>query len=299
MKFELSSDIKHLLILGAGASVDYGLPTWEKLGALIEEKVNNDGERFEHRKEILSWLSKIGENKEYDTIDRCITKESRSKEYRSNGLTIEDQIFSATKDIFKELYKEYDDGWVNKLNQKILDTSHLEHQIAFLNYNYDNVLDENLLHFDYLTQKERDVDYRIRRGNLSSKYIPAFYPHGNFFSEDELRRPSHLYKRIDTNKSELGNVIDAISCYESKIHEIKKYGNNPIKLYILGLGGGLRINLDHINLEHPVFEIHVTIKDESKKDEIIKFLNEKYGIPTTQIKIYRTCDELIENSFGN
>lgn len=299
MKFELNSGNEHIFFLGAGASADYGLPTWDRLSVLITEQINKSGkEPFEHKKDILSWMNKIGKGKEYDTIDRCITKESRSKEYRSNGLTIENSIFSIMKNIFSDLYKEYEDGWINKLNQKILDNNGLEDRIAFINYNYDKVLDENLLHFDYLTQKERDVDYRNRIRSLAFKQISAFYPHGNFFSEDEVNRPSHLYRHISTDKSELGNLIDAISCYESKAHSVKKYSNLPSRVYLLGLGNGLKVNLDNILFEHKISEVHLTIKDPNiNRGEIITFLSEKFKVPYAEIKVYSNCDELIEACF--
>jgi len=288
-------------MLGAGASVDYELPTWDKLGVFIEQKVNEGGDKYsKYGKEILSWMSKVGESKEYDTIDRCITKESRSKEHRSNGLTIENNIFLIMKDIFKELYKYNEDGWVNKLNQKILDSSDLEHRIAFVNYNYDNVLDENFLFFDYLTQKDREVDYRERRGALRGRSIPIFYPHGNLFSESELKNPSNLDRHLYTKKTELENFVDAISCHESEMHNVYNYGNDPIKLYILGLGGGLEVNLSNIDFKnHPISEIHITITDKSKKEGVVNFLSENYGVPSEKIKIHTNCNDLVEKSFGS
>jgi hypothetical protein len=300
MKIQLNSNHEHLFILGAGSSVEYGLPTWEKLSALVVQKVNESREEhLEHKNEILSWLDKVGKNKEYDTIDRCITKESRSKEFRSNGLTVENHIFLIMKDIFKGLYKENEDGWISGLNQKILDGKVSEDQIAFINYNYDHVLDENLLHFDYLTQKAREYDYGTRISYLSPKYIPAFYPHGNFFSENELSRPSHLYRNIETKKSNIGNVVNAISCHDSETHAIKKHGSTSIKLYILGLGGGLQGNLGKLTPNYPVSEIHVTIREKNEKDEILKFLGNNYGISTTEIRVYADCGELVENAFDN
>lgn len=300
MKILLGNGTDHVFILGAGASADYGLPTWDRLGVLISEQINkNRQEPFEYKNEILSWINKIGKDKEYDTIDRCIKKESRSREYRSNGLTIENNIFSIIRNIFEELYnKEFEDGWINKLNQRILDNAGLENHIEFINYNYDKVLDENLLHFQYLTQKERDVDYRNRIRSLSTQYISAYYPHGNFFSQDQMSRRSHLDRQINTNKSGLNNVIDAISCHESELHSVKKYGLQPTKVYLLGLGNGLRVNLSNINFENKTSEVHATIKDPTiNKDEVTDFLSKKFNVPDTEIKVYSTCDELIEMCF--
>lgn len=297
MQFDLNSDKKHLLILGAGASVDYGLPTWGELGAHIEKKVNSrEGAYFEHQSEILSWINKVGEGREYATIDQCITKESRSREFRLNGLTVENKIFLIMKDLFKKLYKENDDGWISRLNKKILDSNSLEHRIAIVNYNYDNVLDENLLCFEHLTQKEHDVDYRTRINSLSPVRIPSFYPHGNFFSEEEITRPSRLYRYVETKKSGLENIVDAISCYDSESHIVKRHGSNLIKLHILGLGGGLQFNLGKLALEGQVSEISVTIRDNNKRDEIIGFLSDNYKVPATEIKIFSDCNELIESS---
>jgi len=297
MEIELQPRQEHLLIMGAGASVDYALPTWDKLAALIEQRLKRVGEEHKYREEILFWMSKIGKDKEHDTIDQCITKESRSKQYRSNGLTIENNIFLLMKEIFEELYKENDEGWVNKLNQKILDNKGLENEIAFINYNYDNVLDDNFLHFEYLTEKERIVDYRSRILSLSEHYVPAYFPHGNFFSQTEVTQRTHLYRRLGTRKSGLNDLVDAISCYESERLQVTKYGQGPVKLYILGLGGGLRVNLSNIAYNRPVSEVNVTIKDESRRHEILTFLSEQYGISTTDIKVFTTCEELIDSCF--
>jgi hypothetical protein len=302
MKFNIHPQIKHILILGAGASVDYGLPVWKDLGSLIKKSLTKPTENIhQHEEDILTWVDKVGDGKKYDTIDRCITEESRSKKYHSNGLIIENCIFSIIKNIFKESYKECGEAWLSTLNRKILDKEGLENEIAFINYNYDHVLDDNLLHFEFLNQKEREVDYRKRIESLSNKYIEALYPHGNFFLEQELGKFTHVNRLLNTKKSDLKNrgIIDAVSCYESEKCDIKKYGYNPVNLYILGLGGGLYTNLNNVSSINLVSEIHVTIKDEAKRNEIIKFLSEKYSLTPTEINIYPTCEELIDKCFNN
>ena len=54
MKFELRSEVEHVLVLGAGASVDYGLPVWIDLNLLILEKINKDTKNsYKYKKEIF------------------------------------------------------------------------------------------------------------------------------------------------------------------------------------------------------------------------------------------------------
>ena len=137
MKFGLNEKINHILVLGAGASSDYGLPVWKDLNISIKEKINKDtGNYYQHKKEILSWMDKVGEKKDYYTIDECIQKESVSKNCHSNGHEIENQIFLIIRDIFDEVYKENNDGWIRKLNEKILHNKEvsLEHTMTFINY---------------------------------------------------------------------------------------------------------------------------------------------------------------------
>jgi hypothetical protein len=68
----------------------------------------------------------------------------------------------------------------------------------------------------------------------------------------------------------------------------------------LGLGGGLEVNLDNIDFNNSVSEIHITIKNNNKQDseKVINFLTEKFKILPSEIKIYKSCDDLIDNCFN-
>jgi hypothetical protein len=293
----LNNNIEYVLVLGAGASVDYGLPTWRNLSLLVKEKIGKDTEkRYQYKKEILDWIDKVGEKKKYKTIDECIKEESASKEYHSNGHEIENELFLVMKDIFNEIYKEQDNGWIRALNEKILlnKGNGLEHKIAFINYNYDNVLDKNFLIYTYLPQKHQLFNYRERLEALSKSVVKVLHPHGTFSSTSE--HSPRLYKVINTMKSGNEKYLNVVSCFESEGHSIgKDYGS--LKLYILGLGGGLQINLNNMAFRNLVSEIHVTIKNTDEKDKIINFLSKRYNVPTTEINVYTTCKELIEKCF--
>lgn len=289
---------EHILILGAGASVDYSLPVWGNLSNLIRNKVNNDKEsKYGNKKEILNWLNKIGDDKKYKTIDECIKFESVSKEYHDNGADIENEIFAIIKDVFDEVYLGNDEGWILKLNEKIRENkeARIGQKLFFINYNYDDVLDKNFLNFDYLPEKLKELNYRIRLEELSRLKINCFHPHG-FFKSNLLDSDSnHIVKMARTIKSNNKKYIDAVSCYESDEHTLT--GQENLNLYILGLGGGLETNLNNIKFENPISEIHITIKNEKMKDKMINFLSDKFKIAPMEIKIYKDCNDLIDNYF--
>lgn len=295
MKFQLNNSVQHLLILGAGASKEYGLPVWKELTQLIKDKVNfNKDGQYEYQKEILEWIEKMIEKKEYGTLDECIAKES--DKYHFGGDKIENQIFLIVKEILNDKYEDNYNGWIKLLNEKILHNINLEYQIAFINYNYDNVLSRNFLKFEHLSDKKRNLTHQVRLRSLSEVVVGVLHPHG-YISHDKKIDPQ-LYIQSDTIKSNNNRYVDMISCHDGKDHSVYKANlASGIKLYFLGLGGGLQFNLTKMNFENPVSEIHVTIQDISKKDEIVDFLSKKFRKLKVDIKIYSDCAELIEKCF--
>lgn len=296
MTIQLNKSVKNIFVLGAGASVDYGLPVWKDLSNLLVEKVSEDAkDNYKHKKEILEWLEKVGENKAYETIDKCIRDESLLRQYPESP-DIENEIFSAIKNIFGKLYKKNDNGWINILNEKILINRGLESSLAFINFNYDDILEKNFLNFSYLHPKQRLYNYRPRLATLSNIGVTALYPHGKFFENQD--EESHIFIKKETMKSHQKVHLDVVSCYESNKHTIvyNDLSDAPFELYLMGLGGGLRINLNNIVFpRNPISTVHVTIKDPAKKDEVIGFLTNKYK--TAEIKIYYKCDDLVKKVF--
>ena len=57
--------------------------------------------------------------------------------------------------------------------------------------------------------------------------------------------------------------------------------------------------MSNINFDNRISEVHVTIKESSKRDDIITFLSEKYEIPKTEIVVYSTCEELVKKCFND
>lgn len=298
MKFTVKSSVRKILILGAGASADYGLPTWKSLTNLIKHELDNDKENaIQHKKDILTWLNDVGEQKKYKTIDECIQNESYSSAY-PHGMDIENEVFHIMKMVFINSYKENEGGWLKILNEKILQKpeASIENTIAFINYNYDNVLERNFLNFSYLHPKYQNYKYRGRLGSLINTKVDCLFPHGSLFKDE----PSdHIRRNIETMKSHDNNRLDAISCYENESHSVMISTSSVVSLdlYILGLGGGLEINLNNIEFDDKVVRVHVTVAKDFDKDRVVEFLAKKYKLPEERITTYDSCIDLINKCF--
>ena len=250
---------------------------------------------MEHKKEILEWLNKIGDNKQYGTIDECIRFESVSHQYHDNGVEIENEIFVIMGEIFNELYKDNNKGWINKLNEVMKSSFNLglENKIFFINYNYDDVLNKNLFNFHSLTAKEKLLKKEIIH-RLSLITVKSFHPHGHF----SIDYDSNVFNYKKTPKSNSDeNYVDAISCFDSDHHIVKTYGGKENRLYILGLGGGLKHNLGKLKFINKISEIHITVKNKDSIDDTIEFLSKKFNLEKNKIVTHIDCFSLIESCF--
>ncbi len=291
-----------VFILGAGASKDYGLPIWKELDSLIRDNLKNEeGNKYSRSKDILAWLDKVGEKKEYKTIDECVEKESVSGIYHSDGDSVENDLFLSVKDVFNGVYKENNEGWIKKLNDKILrhPTNRLEEEIAFISYNYDNILEKNLLKFGHLPGKHSRLNVKPRLDQLSATALmPVLYGHGNLYMESEVPQDSHTKRYYKTMKSGIDGYVDVVSCYEGHNHTVAHNSySGELELYILGLGGGLKFNLNKLTLHKKVSKIFVTVSDHNNDEDITNFLSTKFKISSERISIYRTCIDLVEDCF--
>lgn len=316
MKKELGKEKNKIFILGAGASVDYGLPVWNNLSSLIKNYLNSEeGKSNQFNKEILEWLDLIGEDKKYKTLDECIFYESSSDKYKENGQDIEFEIFRILKEIFTTLYDATKISWIKNLNDKIRKQEGIDwRNILFINYNYDSVLADNILNFNYLTKTERERIYRERINNLSyicnqDSYnkIPCLYPHGLFDHSDR----GFLYEQSDTINSYDDSLLQTVSCFHGKKHDIIFHPSSEgVDLYILGLGGGLTINLKKLIFSDigKIKNVYITIKPSSNKTkqendkirkDVINFLKDEFNLQDDNIKTYDDCVSLIDNCFSD
>lgn len=305
----ISINENKIFILGAGASKEYNLPTWAELTLLIKDNLSKK-ETANFKKEILEWLSLV--DTKYETIDKCISEESKSKKYKENGQDIEFEIFRNLEEIFIKLSSKNEEWWISFLNERIKKQQGIDFgDIFFINYNYDSILSDNFLNFDYLSQKQRNWVDRERIETIRkiifqhpTYKVKSLYPHWKFKKD----RRWFLNEMIDTINAHDPGIPQTISCYDSHTHMIE-LGDPETSLYILGLGWWLKVNLkENIIFENSSYisNIYITVRREKnipekdyqkRKNEVVDFLFSHYGIKKEKIYVFNDCKELIENCF--
>ena len=295
-------NIKHLIILGAGASAEYGLPTWNPLAELIRDEIllAPDG-TYPFKEEMLQWIDRVGvDETKYSTIDLCISKLTHHDDYFETAPDIQDAIFRAMRKVCENMYKQDVKGWIAQLGIKILRNVTLDDSIAFVNYNYDYVLEKKYLQFEGVLNAANRKWFDYSRLSLVSRQKAlAFHPHGSFYPLAAFEKDSHIIRDQKTIKSHDQTSLDAVSCYDADKHSvgIPGWSSEAITVYIMGVGGGLEQNLSKLSINNVVKEVHVTVHDPKLENSTLNFLKKKFPNAKDNIIAHRDCATLIENCF--
>ncbi len=147
MEIELKYN-ENLVLLGAGASVDFGLPTWKQLEQLLKIEIGKDQFSNKIMAGSRKLLNSIGTEAEHQTLDQALSTQPGTTEDNS----IEKYIFEKIGKIFDENYKTNNESWLWQFFLKKLKynkekgENFLEknfnpiRDITFINFNYDNIL---------------------------------------------------------------------------------------------------------------------------------------------------------------
>lgn len=241
----------NMFVLGAGASVDYGLPVWADLRDMLIEEIETNEKTIissDVTTRFLNELKEIGPGKKYTTVDDMI---SRFEEGEDGIPEITAAVFQVVKSIFKSKAKTEDKGWIETfieknnleilLNNKTNATS--DFPTVFINFNYDTLLLSRIVQFfknKYDCTPKRDrKEWRLNHGvesDFGERFKDCaqaiFHPHGILYlSEgDETRispntscHPiSNTFRNARTSgaSSPVSNITvgidNAISCHDTR-----------------------------------------------------------------------------------
>ena len=188
----------NIFVLGAGASVDYGLPVWDELKGLLIEEITNNGaivispdvtNRLQHE------MKEIGPTKKYETVDQMISKVSRKL---PDFAATTQELFSVIKTIFKANVTTENVGWIETFVQKnnieiFLEDDHSDNSTVFINFNYDTLLVSKIVEFfnhKFLgAANEEKGEWYARTGlDFEQKFRDCardiYHPHGVLYLSD-------------------------------------------------------------------------------------------------------------------
>ena len=193
----------NIFVLGAGASVDYGLPVWSELRELLIEYLNKNTASIispDVSNRFLEELKEIGTGKKYATVDEMISKFSSETD---NCPATTRGVFEVVKRIFQSRVRTENVGWietfVDKNNLEILLNNEASNSPSmFINFNYDTLLVLKIVQFfnnDYSSTLNPDkAEWNKTRGlDFEKKYEccvkDVFHPHGVLYliDRDEIK----------------------------------------------------------------------------------------------------------------
>jgi len=213
-----------VLVLGAGASVDYGFPDWKKLAEMILTKLDELSSSSTDdldRELALEWKS-ILENAdlEKETIDQIISSSYGNLVRRHWIVNI---LKEAISNCERDDLTSRDTGvrWVEKLSKKYVDMLHeaessgddgavlnllrnfrvvsLNYDRVFANYFFPPIVD----YFNFANLTDRD--FLLNQASDLTEFFSTYQPHGSlgFISLHNIQRfgnPINSIHVIDGNK---------------------------------------------------------------------------------------------------
>ena len=268
----------NVFVLGAGASVDYGLPVWCELSDLLIHHIEENKATISSADMsiFLGELGQIGTCKKYRTVDELISTFSRET---TDFAKTTAALFKEVKTILEQRVRPESIGWIETFVRKnnlesLLNNAASNNPSVFINFNYDTVLLMNIIEFfkiiflntlnteraEWVAQSGLDFEKRFR---YCARDI--FHPHGVLYlfdkGEIKIGENTSCYPTTKTFinahtsgdgppvNTTRGGVDNAISCHDAyeqftfsdikkRIDDLARGGEGTAEIRLILLGVG-------------------------------------------------------------
>jgi len=187
-----------VLVLGAGLSIPYGIPSWKDLvmELLLENEPNLDRFWLEYKRPLADWMSKAFD---FDllALSRVVKYNIASANDEPQEQTNEEFKESVRKKLYAARKEPAEPTALQKLAQLIASADSREGVAAIVTMNFDDLLEQELTRENVAHHSVVDADSQPRTG------IAVIHPHGFLpytgqlplgglvFSEDEYHKLVH------------------------------------------------------------------------------------------------------------
>ena len=299
-------EANNIIILGAGASADYGIPLWEELKDLIPKELKNDNSKVAGIvKEIIEKASK-----DNLTIDKALFDKLETIEEAAYN-NCHNLFFSTLEKIFNNKRKMNTNGWlISFLEKNINLNNHYNFfkENIIINFNYDNILCAKLYNF-FSQPRDTKIREEARANNKSIENIKEKYSEIKDYYAYIDQYPTkynifHPHGRFSNYETDDYNNGKPISCYDatgifkevnSKLFTL--FGNKPLNLIVLGVSPtSLEYNLKKLELDFFKYrsKMHFTCFKEGELNTYLDYFKERFKLEDKNLIKYKDCLEFAE-----
>ena len=326
----------NIFVLGAGASVDYGLPVWSELRELLIEYLNKNTASIispDVSNRFLHELQQIGTDKKYATVDEMISK---FPDDDAEILDPTEAIFDVVGKIFKSKVRTESVGWIETFVKKnnleiLLNNEASNTSSVFINFNYDTLLLSKIVQI-FRKKYERAPERKMWKKHYGRDYVTEFnncgtdifHPHGILYLCDKnemqigqkttCHPTSNTYRNAQTRvgSTDIASKVlgrdNAISCHDTREHftfsEIKnritklaRSGQPKVDTRLILLGVGPDSLAFNLN---KIFEGQTfdvrQIYYTCTMDDEQYIYEQYFNKFQARIERYANCKELVENN---
>ena len=194
----MSKKFVNVFVLGAGASVDYGLPIWCELSELLIRHIEENKAQIPAADVsiLLRELGQIGTGKKYTTVDQMISEFSRET---TDFAETTAAMFKEVRTILEQRVRPETVGWIERFVKSndleiLLRNEATNNSPVFINFNYDDILLLKIVEFfngKYAnTSNLTKAEWRANTGyNFENRFKNCardiFHPHGILYLFDK------------------------------------------------------------------------------------------------------------------